>query len=88
MIKKALHRITVCWCLYGLYLVLSIINPFVFKIYNIVGDRLDFSFTCEPDNIEDFIVVYFWFFVAVIAVFASCAGIHFASDWFFNVKKQ
>lgn len=96
MIKKALHRITVVWCLYGLVRLCMFVNPLVFRVAKMIKPFWDdnsayHSIDNELWNVADpYQIVYVWFFVAVtIGVIALIlSGINEFSNWFFNTKPE
>jgi hypothetical protein len=88
MIKKALHRITVCWCLYGLYRFYIWTAPYLVWIADYIFDKAgDMKFSSEacPSSLEALIVWIVIISIGAIA-FLVCAAIHHISNWFFNTK--
>jgi len=84
MIKKALHRITVVWCLYGLARFCILINPLLIRLFKLVG--LGESFY-GLDEWGDIAMMWFLTLCGVaVLVFIGIAIHHFA-NWFFNTKK-
>ena len=78
MIKKALHRITVIWCLYGLARLLILVHPYLLWVFGKANsDFLD-------ESIESSIAVWLILLVVVLVIFIAGAGVHHFSNWFFN----
>ena len=78
MIKKALHRITVIWCLYGLARLLILVHPYLLWLCGKINPNL-----CDG-SIETSIAVWLILFVVILVIFLAGAGIHHFSNWFFN----
>lgn len=85
MIKKALHRITILWCLYGLVRICIWVNPWVFKVWAIVLPKHDPPIADDAER-----TVVLW--VSSIVVFAVLAlaytGVHYLANWFFNTSNK
>ena len=85
MFKKALHRITVVWCLYGLGRIIMFLNPYVMWVFTKYLDP-----TYPEGDLELQIVgsVLMWMFVGagLFSLFIISCGIHAFANWFFNTK--
>lgn len=85
MFKKALHRIVVVWCLYGLVKLCIFVNPLMFGVWAMVLPKDDPPILGDGGHT-------FTLWCGTIIVFATLAlagyGIHRFSDWFFNTSKK
>lgn len=79
MFKKALHRIVVIWCLYGLVRVLMFVHPHLLWCFA----KVDPAFKNDSDGpyIMWVATVFGLFFLFLLGLL-----IHAFSNWFFNTK--
>ncbi len=96
MIKKVLHKVIVCWCLYGLYLVLVTAHPWLFwvaariKPYfdaNENWDRLD-PVPWNPNSWGQSMLVWFCAIVICSAVVAAYVGLTSLCEHVFVLRES
>lgn len=96
MFKKALHRITVVWCLYGLGRLCIFVNPWVFRVAKIFKpvfeDNSEYEFLdnipWDSSSIEQNLVLWFAIFLGAFILFFAYCGVHHFANWFFNTEKE
>jgi len=83
MIKKALHRITVIWCLYGLVRLLMLIDPLLRRLYYHLG-------WVRADMVKEDQQILPWAITVGLLVGAGVLliSVHFFANWFFNTKSK
>jgi len=84
MFKKALHRIVVVWCLYGLVRFCIIVNPLLFLVHKTLGIKF------QPDTSLAEQTTALWIIAVIIiaAAVAASIAVHKFSNWFFNTPKK
>jgi len=85
MFKKALHRVVVIWCLYGLAKVCIFVNPLLFKVWAMIS-----PIGYPPilgDGADTFGVWAISILAVTVLVIVYC-GVHRFSNWFFNTGKK
>ena len=83
MFKKALHRIVVVWCLYGLVRVGLFVQPYVTWL----GGRMGLSNEKHGALCEE-LIPWLAIIVGGVVLLSVCMGIHAFSNWFFNTPKK
>ena len=83
MIKKALHRITVIWCLYGLACIITFIHPQLLWVFAKIGPEFAPSHP-EYNIVTASAIMWFTIIIGGLMLFIAGAAIHHFSNWFFN----